>query len=174
MNLQGVVNTNRSERYFWAVCGSITLVLLVCILPVAFRHEIRHLLRKVWGRGRRGGDGEDGEDGDRKSEDEDDNDEEKEDGYVSSAGRNERGTGSGSKSGQKNDRHHRTKTSLRTGWVLNRIWQVYSGVKPRLRANNTSGSRSARSGSGADADSGACEDREKGQNPRSPSFRGEN
>lgn len=46
MNLKGVINTDRGEGYFWAVCGSIGLFLLLFILPIAFRHEIRHILRK--------------------------------------------------------------------------------------------------------------------------------
>lgn len=64
MNLKGVINTEHSEGYFWAVCGSIGLFLLIFILPIAFRHEIRHVLRK-----------ETNENYDSNSDDEDDDDE---------------------------------------------------------------------------------------------------
>jgi hypothetical protein len=43
MNLKGVRETDRSESYFWEVCGSIGLFILFFILPIAFRHEIRYL-----------------------------------------------------------------------------------------------------------------------------------
>jgi hypothetical protein len=46
MNLKGVRETDRSESYFWAVCGSIGLFILFFILPIAFRHEIRNLKGK--------------------------------------------------------------------------------------------------------------------------------
>jgi hypothetical protein len=41
MNLKGIINTNRTEEYYWKVCGSVafSMVLLVCLY--AFRYRIR-------------------------------------------------------------------------------------------------------------------------------------
>ncbi|KAI9844689.1 MAG: hypothetical protein M1837_005431 [Sclerophora amabilis] len=46
MNLKGIADTDHTERYFWAVCGAIGFVLIILVLPIAFKRELRHLLRK--------------------------------------------------------------------------------------------------------------------------------
>ena len=45
MNLKGIINTDRTEEYYWKVCGSVAfgIVLLVCLY--AFRYRIR---QKFW------------------------------------------------------------------------------------------------------------------------------
>ena len=45
MNLQGIQNTQRTEAYFWKVCGSSAfgIIFLVCLF--AFRH---HISQNIW------------------------------------------------------------------------------------------------------------------------------
>jgi Mg2+ and Co2+ transporter CorA len=42
MNLQGVVNTNRTEADFWKLCGSVSFGIILVVSLAAFRHRIRH------------------------------------------------------------------------------------------------------------------------------------
>jgi Mg2+ and Co2+ transporter CorA len=46
MNLKGIVDTDKTEEYYWKVCGSVafSVVLLVCLY--AFRFRIR---QSFWG-----------------------------------------------------------------------------------------------------------------------------
>lgn len=46
MNLKGIIDTDRTETYYWRVCGSVAfgIVLLVCLY--AFRYRIRQKLRR--------------------------------------------------------------------------------------------------------------------------------
>ncbi|KAG9236267.1 hypothetical protein BJ875DRAFT_372475 [Amylocarpus encephaloides] len=44
MNLQGIANTDKTEIYFWKVCGSIGLGLVLFTTFVAFRHKVRSLV----------------------------------------------------------------------------------------------------------------------------------
>lgn len=41
MNLQGIVDTQKSERYFWKLCGSLGFVLFIGIAFYAFKHRLR-------------------------------------------------------------------------------------------------------------------------------------
>lgn len=40
MNLQGIVNTGRTERYFWAVCGSVTLFVVSFTVVFGFKERL--------------------------------------------------------------------------------------------------------------------------------------
>ncbi|KAI4125314.1 MAG: hypothetical protein LQ338_004328 [Usnochroma carphineum] len=44
MNLSSIVNTEKTEGYFWKLCGSIALIIVVVVALGAFRHH----LRNVW------------------------------------------------------------------------------------------------------------------------------
>ena len=44
MNLQGIVDTSKSETYFWALCGTLALVFIILTTLFAFRHKLAHLL----------------------------------------------------------------------------------------------------------------------------------
>jgi hypothetical protein len=46
MNLQGVVGTSRTEAYFWYVCGSTALGIIIVVATYALRHEIKRYLMK--------------------------------------------------------------------------------------------------------------------------------
>lgn len=41
MNLSGIVDTSKTERYFWKVCGSIAFLIVLVISLSAFRHHLR-------------------------------------------------------------------------------------------------------------------------------------
>jgi Mg2+ and Co2+ transporter CorA len=47
MNPRGVLDTNRTEAYFWKVCGSSAfgVVLIVCLY--AFRYHIRQVFGRI-------------------------------------------------------------------------------------------------------------------------------
>lgn len=45
MNLTGIVNTARTEHYFWKVCGSLAFFIVLFTALGAFRHKLRALLR---------------------------------------------------------------------------------------------------------------------------------
>ena len=45
MNLTGIVNTTRTETYFWKVCGSLAFIIVLFTALGAFRHRLRTLLR---------------------------------------------------------------------------------------------------------------------------------
>ncbi|KAL8839581.1 MAG: hypothetical protein Q9170_001685 [Blastenia crenularia] len=42
MNLSTIVNTERTEGYFWKLCGSIALFIVVVVSLGAFRHQLRN------------------------------------------------------------------------------------------------------------------------------------
>ena len=46
MNLKGIIDTDKTQEYYWKVCGSVAfgIVLLVCIY--AFRYRIRQSLSR--------------------------------------------------------------------------------------------------------------------------------
>ncbi|PKS07399.1 hypothetical protein jhhlp_006001 [Lomentospora prolificans] len=44
MNLQGIVNTNRDETYFWSVCGTIGFVMVFTLVGYAFRDDLNRQL----------------------------------------------------------------------------------------------------------------------------------
>ncbi|MCJ1460254.1 hypothetical protein MMC28_010633 [Mycoblastus sanguinarius] len=44
MNLKGVVDTNKNERYFWTLCGSTTALILLLTLLFGFRKHLRDVL----------------------------------------------------------------------------------------------------------------------------------
>jgi len=46
MNLEGIVNTEKTERYFWKVCGSVGLGAMVLVALYAFRLRIGTGLRR--------------------------------------------------------------------------------------------------------------------------------
>ena len=50
MNLSGIVNTGKSERWFWKVCGSAALAIVLIVTLGAFRHNLRRLLRSSMGK----------------------------------------------------------------------------------------------------------------------------
>ncbi|KAL8720978.1 MAG: hypothetical protein Q9225_002260 [Loekoesia sp. 1 TL-2023] len=43
MNLSTITNTERTEGYFWKLCGSIALFIVVVVSLGAFRHHLRHM-----------------------------------------------------------------------------------------------------------------------------------
>ena len=46
MNLKGVVDAERTERYFWSVCGSTGLVIVIVIAFYAFQHKLAYFLNQ--------------------------------------------------------------------------------------------------------------------------------
>ena len=40
MNLDGVVNTQRTETYFWQVCGTISFIIIGITAAIAWRRQI--------------------------------------------------------------------------------------------------------------------------------------
>ena len=40
MNLKGIIDTNRSERYFWELCGTVGLLIVLSVSAYAFRHAV--------------------------------------------------------------------------------------------------------------------------------------
>ena len=50
MNLSGIVSTVKDENYFWKVCGSATVAIVLLITLGAFRHNLRRLLRSRIGK----------------------------------------------------------------------------------------------------------------------------
>ena len=40
MNLKGVIDTDRTERYFWAVSGSVTVCVVSLTILFGFRHRL--------------------------------------------------------------------------------------------------------------------------------------
>ena len=45
MNLSGIVNSVKTEGYFWKVCGSATLVIVLFTALGAFRQHLRRIMR---------------------------------------------------------------------------------------------------------------------------------
>ena len=45
MNLTGIVNTTRTEGFFWKVCGSVAFFVVLFTALGAFRHKLKVLLR---------------------------------------------------------------------------------------------------------------------------------
>lgn len=41
MNLKGVMNTDRTEEYFWKVCGSISVAIVLITCMYAFRYKVQ-------------------------------------------------------------------------------------------------------------------------------------
>ena len=50
MNLSGIVNTAKNETWFWKVCGSAALAIVLIVTLGAFRHNLRRLLRRSLGK----------------------------------------------------------------------------------------------------------------------------
>ena len=50
MNLNGVIDTSKSERYFWSVCGSVAALIVLFVTLGAFRHSLRRMLRRRIGK----------------------------------------------------------------------------------------------------------------------------
>ncbi|KAL8945436.1 MAG: hypothetical protein Q9211_000039 [Gyalolechia sp. 1 TL-2023] len=48
MNLSTIVDTPRTEGYFWKVCGSIALFIVVVVSFASFRHHLKHMWRDRW------------------------------------------------------------------------------------------------------------------------------
>ena len=46
MNLQGIVNTNRTEHFFWKVCGSIGFAIVLVVALGAFRHRLKRIFSR--------------------------------------------------------------------------------------------------------------------------------
>jgi len=46
MNLTGIVGTPRGEGYFWKVCGTVTLFIVLFVVLGAFRHHIRRAMSR--------------------------------------------------------------------------------------------------------------------------------
>ena len=40
MNLKGVIDTDRTERYFWAVCGSVTVFVVSMTVLFGFKNRL--------------------------------------------------------------------------------------------------------------------------------------
>jgi Mg2+ and Co2+ transporter CorA len=41
MNLKGLFDSNKTEAYFWKVCGSTTLAIVLIVGLFAFRHQFK-------------------------------------------------------------------------------------------------------------------------------------
>lgn len=41
MNLKGVIDTRKTESYFWKVCGSVAFVIVFAVTLLAFRHSLK-------------------------------------------------------------------------------------------------------------------------------------
>lgn len=48
MNLQGIVDTNRTERYFWTVCGTITIFIVGTTIVFGFKERLYRGLWTAW------------------------------------------------------------------------------------------------------------------------------
>lgn len=48
MNLQGITDTNKTQRDFWAVCGSITVVIVSATVIFGFKDQIYNLALSYW------------------------------------------------------------------------------------------------------------------------------
>lgn len=46
MNLTGIIDTAKTERYFWKLCGSVTFLVVSCTALGAFRHKLKTMLRR--------------------------------------------------------------------------------------------------------------------------------
>lgn len=44
MNLAGIVNTAKTETYFWTVCGTAAILIVLLVAFGAFRHRLKRLL----------------------------------------------------------------------------------------------------------------------------------
>lgn len=44
MNLKGIADTERNERYFWTVCGSTTVSIVILTLLFGFRRQIYDII----------------------------------------------------------------------------------------------------------------------------------
>ncbi len=44
MNLQGIANTDKDERYFWMVCGPVTVSIVILTLVFGFRKRFKDVL----------------------------------------------------------------------------------------------------------------------------------
>ena len=47
MNLDGVVNTHRSEAFFWEVCGTISIIIIGLAAIIAFKRQISVRLNRI-------------------------------------------------------------------------------------------------------------------------------
>jgi len=47
MNLQGIIDTTKTESYFWKVCGSIAFIIILFVSLYAFRHKFRRILERA-------------------------------------------------------------------------------------------------------------------------------
>src|ERR1700744_1060334 len=46
MNLQGIINTNRDETWFWKVCGTVAFMIVVVSMMYAFRLNLPGFSRR--------------------------------------------------------------------------------------------------------------------------------
>jgi Mg2+ and Co2+ transporter CorA len=44
MNLEGILNSTRTEAYFWKICGSSAFVIILIVCLYAFRYHIRQII----------------------------------------------------------------------------------------------------------------------------------
>lgn len=51
MNLRGVADTNKGEGYFWGLCGSIAMVMVLVVVGYAFRKDVDRRIRGEFGIG---------------------------------------------------------------------------------------------------------------------------
>ena len=50
MNLQGIVATQKTERYFWTVCGTSTAIIVGITILFGFKERLRAKFRGYWGK----------------------------------------------------------------------------------------------------------------------------
>ncbi|KAL9102673.1 MAG: hypothetical protein Q9163_002195 [Psora crenata] len=48
MNVRGIANTDKTETYFWKVCGTVAFLIVLLVTLGAFKHNLRRLLRQRW------------------------------------------------------------------------------------------------------------------------------
>ena len=46
MNLTGIVGTTRGEGYFWKVCGTVALLIVLFVVLGAYRHHLRQMVSR--------------------------------------------------------------------------------------------------------------------------------
>lgn len=48
MNVRGIVDTDKTERYFWAVCGSTTILIVSATIIFGFKERLSRWLWTAW------------------------------------------------------------------------------------------------------------------------------
>ena len=49
MNIQGIVDTQKTERYFWTVCGTSTAIIVGLTVLFGFKERLPAKIHRYWG-----------------------------------------------------------------------------------------------------------------------------